>query len=309
MPVTRRWMHFWFEPSAPFDLGASRALFFGGLFLFYVATDFSGWGQVSRAFWMPLPVFQALHLKPLNPHGLAALQLAWHIALVSSAIGYQTRVSMWISFVLGFYLLGLPHNFGHTFHFDALLVVAMGVLACSRAGDACSVDAALGRGRSEPSGEYTWPLRAIWLAMALVFFAAGIAKVRYGGLEWIFSQNLAIVLTRAAYHVSDADPITSLGLIVARHGWLTRAIAAATIVVELGFVTSLFSRTARLIFVPAAFFMLIGIRVLMGPTFGGFLIANVFWVPWSRVYAWAAETVKVRSRREASMTASDITTL
>ena len=47
-----------------------------------------------------------------------------------------------------------------------------------------------------------------------------------------------------------------------------------------------------MVLVPAAIAMLIAIRAMMGPTFGGFLVANVFWVPWqavaSRVEMWLA---------------------
>ena len=142
--------------------------------------------------------------------------------------------------------------------------------------------------------------------MALVFFAAGVAKLRHGGLEWIASDNLSIVLNRAAYHVSDADPIGGLGLAIARHAWLSRSVAAFTVLVELGFATALFSRFARLFFVPAAFGMLIGIRVLMGPTFGGFLILNVFWVPWSVVLDSVAARVRLKSRATAAGATSDI---
>jgi hypothetical protein len=297
MPAfTRAWLRFWFAPAPPGDLGLARALFFGGLLLIYAGTDFSAWGTVSPAFWMPLPFFEAMHLRPLGREGLAIVQAVWRLALLASAVGLQTRVSMWAAFLLGFYLLGLPHNFGHTFHFDATLVIAMGVLACSRAGDAWSIDAMRDKRTVGPSGEYTWPLRAVWVAMSLVFLAAGLAKLRFGGAAWVFSSNLSIVLMRAPYHVSDADPITTLGLVIARHEWLSRTLAIGTLFVELGFVSALFSRRARLVFVPAAFALLVGIRVLMGPTFGGFLLANVFWVPWSAVLkvvtAWASSRIR-----------------
>lgn len=298
--MTRSWMRFWFEPSSPLDLGVSRALFYAGLLLMYGWVDFSAWGHVSSAFWMPLPAFRALGLAPAGAGALAVAELVWRLSLVTSAVGLCTRGSMWISFVLGFYLLGLPHNFGHTFHFDATLVIALGVLACSRAGDAFSLDAALGHGRSSRSGDYTWPVRTIWVAMSLMFLAAGIAKLRYGGIAWIFSSNLSIVLNRAVYHVSDADPITHIGLYISRHVWMSRALAATTVVVELGFVTALFSRRARIVFVPAAFLMLVGIRVLMGPTFGGFLVANVFWVPWSTVIDAVRARVHVREPERAA---------
>ena len=299
--LSKRWLTFWFEPSSPTDLGVSRVVFFAGLLLVYGREDFSGWGAVSPAFWMPLPAFTALHLTPLSPETLGGLQIAWRAALALSAIGLLTRLSMAVSFALGFYLLGLPHNFGHTFHFDALLVVALAVLAGSRAGDACSIDAVVaGRPPRHPSGEYTWPIRMIWVAMSLVFLAAGLAKLRYGGVAWVTSTNMALLLTRAAYHVSDADPLTRAGLWIAERRWLASALAGAALAIELGFISALFSRIARLIFVPAAFALLVGIRVLMGPTFGGFLLANVFWVPWRTLGARVAARVRLHEPRRTA---------
>jgi hypothetical protein len=293
--LVRGWNSFWFEPAHATDLGIGRLLFFSGLFLFYLPIDFSEWGLVSRAFWMPLPAFNLLHLGPASAPALESLSTVWRIALILSAVGLFTRSSMIVSAVLGFYLLGLPHNFGHTYHFDALLVLALAIMAFSRAGDAWSIDALFSRPNVSPSAEYTWPIRMIWTAMALVFFAAGLAKLRHGGLEWITSANMEMILRRAAYHTSDADPIATLGLWIASHAWLTRLLAAMTVLVELGFITALWSRAARAVMVPAAALLLIGIRITMGPTFGGFLIANVFWVPWRAI----GERLAIRSRSNA----------
>jgi len=286
------WNRFWFEPASATDLGVCRMMFFAGLFLFYLPVDFTEWGHVSTAFWMPLPMFSLLHLGPASPAALDSLSTVWRIALIFSAIGLFTRSSTIVAAVLGFYLLGLPHNFGHTYHFDALLVLALVVIAFSRAGDAWSLDALIARREVSPSAEYTWPIRMIWAAMALVFFAAGLAKLRHGGLDWIFSANMEMILRRSAYHTSDADPITTLGLWIASHAWLSRLLAAFSVVAELGFITALVSRRARAFFVPAAALLLVGIRITMGPTFGGFLIANVFWVPWSAL----AERLLARAR-------------
>lgn len=290
--LIQSWNRFWFEPASATDLGVCRMLFFAGLFLFYLPVDFGEWGHVSTAFWMPLPTFSLLHLGPASAAALESLSTLWRIALVFGAVGLFTRSSTIVAAVLGFYLLGLPHNFGHTYHFDALLVLALVVMAFSRAGDAWSIDALFARRDVTPSAEYTWPLRMIWTAMALVFFAAGLAKLRHGGLDWIVSANMEMILRRSAYHTSDADPITTLGLWIASHAWLSRLLAAFSVVAELGFITALISRRARAFFVPAAALLLIGIRITMGPTFGGFLIANVFWVPWTAL----AERLRLRAR-------------
>jgi hypothetical protein len=287
----RRAIGYWFEPAPPTDLAVSRVLFYIGLLVFYWREDFSAWGAVSRAFWMPMPAFEVFGLQPPTVDAIAVAQVVWRMSLALSAVGLFSRASMVVASALGFYLLGLPHNFGHVYHFDALLVIAMVTLACSRAADACSLDAWLtNRPRPAPSGEYTWPIRVIWLSMSLVFLGAGLAKLRHGGIEWVASPNLAIVLTRAAYHVSDADPLTPAGLWIAAHARIAESVAAFTLVIELAFASALVIVRARAVVVPAAVGLLVGIRVLMGPTFGGFLLANVFWVPWrmvgARLAAW-----------------------
>ena len=293
-----RWQRFWFEPSSPTSLGVCRVLFYGALFAVYAREDFAGWASVSTGYWRPVWIFDVLGLQVLSAEWLRVLDMAWKIALILSAIGLATRLCMAAAFPLGLYYFGLPHNFGQTYHFDALVVFVLGIFALSRAGDAWSLDALFARARvasrggapvpptPPPSGEYTWPSRMVWVAMALVFFAAGASKLRRSGLEWITSDSLAIHLMRAAYHVSDADPIGPFGLWIAQSTLLTRALAATTIVVEFAFPLALVSRYARWFFVPSAFLMLVGIRVLMGPTFGTFLICSVFWVPWDRVGAW-----------------------
>jgi hypothetical protein len=106
----------------------------------------------------------------------------WKVSLLASALGLFTRASTtWRS---GWaVLLGLPHNFGKTHHFDALVVLVLGVMMLARAGDAYSLDRRFfARGPAPaPSGEYRWPVRAAWLLMSLVFCSAGFAKLRNGG--------------------------------------------------------------------------------------------------------------------------------
>src|SRR3954451_23490199 len=126
--------------------------------------------------------------------------------------------------------MGLPHNFGQTQHFDTLVVFATFALAASRAADACSLDAWLAGRRTSrtplpDAPEYTWPIRFVWVAMALIFCAAGLSKLRHSGLEWIFSDNLALLLRRQQYHISDGEPLTRWGILVAQHSRLVQALA------------------------------------------------------------------------------------
>lgn len=65
--------------------------------------------------------------------------------------------------------------------------------------------------------EYRWPIRFVWVAMAFIFCAAGISKLRHSGLDWIGSDNLSLLSLRQQYHLSDGEPLTNWGISVADH--------------------------------------------------------------------------------------------
>jgi hypothetical protein len=285
------WRHFWFEPTPPVNLSLCRVLFYGGLFLSCLGHDFSAWSEVSSVFWQPIWLFRWFHLPLLPGELLDPLQLLWKAALGFSCIGLCTRFSTVTAFVLSVYFLGLPRSFGGVSHVDCLPVFVLGIMALSRCGDSGSVDRLMRRVRhgSDPagnprglSGEYTWPVRMVWVMMALIFFAAGVAKLRHSGMEWVYS--LEIFLVQNQYHVTY-DPLTSWGPHLAQQSWLCRLLAAGTLAIEVGFPLALCSRPIRWIVVPASVLMLIGIQLLLGPAFGRFMIAYLFWVPWDRVVA------------------------
>jgi uncharacterized membrane protein YphA (DoxX/SURF4 family) len=284
------WSEFWFDAERPDNLGLCRVVFLSALLVAYLPLDMSAWGAVSKAYWFPIAMFRALPLPLLGVDALDSLQLVWKLALVAGALGLFTRTSCAIAAVLGLYLIGLPHNFGKTHHFDSAIVIVLGILAMSRSGDAWSVDAWLRarRGVSAPvaSGEYRWPVRAVWLLLAMIFFSAGAMKLRNGRLAWMMSDSLAVMLNQHAYQVGNDDPLVTWGLQIAQIPWLCKLIAVATVFVEFCYPLALLNRHARVFFPVAMCGTLIGIRVLMGPTFGLFVLCHVFWVPWDRVAAW-----------------------
>ena len=93
------------------------------------------------------------------------------------------------------------------------------------------------------------------------------------------------------YHLSDGEPWTRWGVVVAQHRWMARPMATAAVSVETGFPLALFSRRARWVLVPAGLMFLVGIRALMGPTFEQFMLCDIFWVPWDRV--WTAIRIRL----------------
>jgi len=289
------WNRFWFAPSSAGSLGICRALFFAGV-LYFGWRDYSAFGGVADVFWRPIWWIRLLHLPKPSVEALRVVQTAWRVALAASCLGLLTRVATAVSFALGTYLLGLLYCFGGCGHAWLLAVWTMAGLALSRCGDAISLDRLLlrgGRGRTPaPSGEYTWPIRIVWAAMACAFFGAGVSKLRHAGLDWIASDRLAIFLVRSNYPlVRSADqPMLDWGLWIASHRWLSRALALGTVVVETLFPLALVSRRLRPVLVGAALAMQVGIQFVMGPDFDIFIWSYLFWVPWDRVAAWVRRT-------------------
>lgn len=111
--------------GSPAELGVHRILFYGSLlaYSFLTQPDLSRWSTVSQVFWGPTYFFSILHLPVAPAAVLLALTWLWRISLFLSAIGLLTRASAWLAFPLGFYLLGLPHNFGKVHHGDAVAVI------------------------------------------------------------------------------------------------------------------------------------------------------------------------------------------
>ena len=279
----RRW---WFEPETPDNLGVCRLLFYGLLLAYYLPVSHVGWGSVPASFRNPIWLFERLHLPILPDAARAVLVAVWKLALLLSCVGLLTRVGTAVGFVVGFYLIGVPYNFGKTDHMTANLVWAMGIMALSRCGDAWSVDALIRRKRGRPapapSGEYRWPVRAVWVTMATIFFAAGMAKVIQGGPAWVFSDHMAISLVQRYYDVTAPPPL-DWGLRVARHSWLARSMAAGSLALELAAPLALFSRRLRRVGPWMLLGMQVGIGLLMDVWFTRFFFAYVFWVPWDRL--------------------------
>ena len=269
-----------FAPAPAGPLGLCRVGFYALLFAYYLPLDFAAFGGLPASLLHPISVFRVLGL-PIAPAGvLDPLQHVWKLSLLLAAAGLWTRPAAWVAFLAGAYLLAVPQNVGRVFHDDALLLFLLAAMAFSRCGDAWSVDARLRRRRGGsppvPSGEYRWPIVTAQTVLACVFFAAGYAKLKNGGLAWVFSDHMATVLVKQQY---NSDPWVSWGLAVARHGWLAKTMAAATLLIELAYPLALVSRRARWLVVPGMAAAQVGIRALMGPAFWPFLLCNVFWLP------------------------------
>ena len=301
--LIRKWNGFWFEPATADNLGLARILLFGSMAVFYLTTpylfptwgwhvQFNEWGGVSHLFWKPIPLFRILHLPQLSSAEISLIDAVWKVALIFSAVGLFTRFSNAVAFILCIYLFGLPNNFGKTHHLDILLLWSFLIMTISNCGDSWSIDRLIKTMRTgqndagKKSGEYTWPIRLIWVVMAMIYFEAGVSKARHSGIEWITGGAMTFFLQRAQYHITDAEPLANWGLLIARHRWSSELFAAMGIGLELTYPLALFSKRLRWLFVPGGMMMQIGIAVLMGPNFYQMIICQFLWLPLDKIVYW-----------------------
>jgi predicted DCC family thiol-disulfide oxidoreductase YuxK len=305
--VARWWNRLWFAPSTPGNLGFSRLLFFALMFWFHRDIDYTIWGTLPASFQNanPILLFDLLGIGLPSIKTLAVMQALFKLSLLLACIGLFTRVSCLLALVSGTYVLGIPHTFGKTGHGDGILVLAMLILALSRCGDAWSIDAIVQSWRSGPpmkprpaSGEYTWPIRCMWLLSSLVFLAAGLAKLRLSGFTaWALSSNMANMLLQHRY---KSNPPTELGTWLAQYPNLCKGLAAMTIIVEVLFPLAMISRVARWTLVPAMFLMQVGIAVTMGVVFTQFMFIYLFWVPWDWIGRGIQRLASITVKRRAA---------
>jgi hypothetical protein len=213
-------------------------------------------GQPQELF-RPISFMELLPAMPSKPVALA-LQAAGVLAAVLAALGLRPRLTLPVAWACAIVLNGMLASTGKVVHNDLVLLLCLVPLLPAPSADAWSLDARRsGRARSGgPSCHYGWPLQTAAIVVAGAYFFAGLAKLVNSGAAWVTSDNLRWAL----YASGDSD----LALFIADRPWLAHALAAGTLVLELGFPLVLLLPRTSWLFVPGAVLLHAGIWVAMG---------------------------------------------
>lgn len=286
------WNTFWFAPAAPWPLGLCRAGFFASFYVLFLArTDLRWYALFPPEFYQPRSFFAWLSLPTPNWDVMGWLVTAFEISVILAALGLLTRMATLTAFVLGLYVLGLQFNYGYLHWAHAIVPIVMGILALAPCGDGLSLDALFRRIiRGEAAGtggQYRWPIQLVRLVFVTVFLAAGLAKLRQAGLEWILSDTLRNYFLENQY-VFRSEGARGWGHLLAdwlivRPGWC-RVLAAVVLAVELSVPAALFSRRTRRWLIPLLFLFQVGNALLLYQDFFfAYLGLYLFWIPWGEV--------------------------
>lgn len=263
----------------------------------------------ALGFPWPLPGW-----APLLPTILVALS-------VLAAFGVLTRVSLGALFVAWLYVGGVRSGWGFFNHTPALAAQVVLALAILPGTTAWSVDRLvlwLARRRLPGAAPTTlrealappclvFGERLLLLAVGLVYFASGVAKLRHGGLSWLDGTTLAWYLEGTQTQLwfgpagAPADlrwkdgfgiegytylsgSVFDVGAVLARLPGVPLLLSWATLVLELGAPVFLWSSPRRRgIFCLAVIGFHTAVVVLVGPGFDLWMVILGCFIPWPAV--------------------------
>ena len=190
------------------------------------------------------------------------------LAGVAFVLGWRFR-TLGPVFAIGMLALGSYRgSWGQLLHFENLMVMYLLIVALSPAADTWALDA---RRRTQPndasteeSMRYGWPIALASLVLVVTYVIAGIAKLRYGGFDWVFGDTLR---NHVAYAAARLDLLggapSPFARPVVRLDWVWPFAAAATIVIELAAPLALLGGRIRTAWVIATWLMHVGILAFM----------------------------------------------
>jgi uncharacterized membrane protein YphA (DoxX/SURF4 family) len=118
---------------------------------------------------------------------------------ITTLIGLCTRTSAFVFALGNWFFLAHGSSYGEEHHSEAIFAIFLMLLAFSPSGYRFSVDAVIrrwraGKNRSETNSQRfvtaIWPLRLVQVLLALAYFSTGLAKLVYGGLQWMNGYTL-----------------------------------------------------------------------------------------------------------------------
>ncbi len=254
----------WFGEPAPPERLATFRILLGTFTLCYLL--------------IRLPVFLALAdgrpsrfepvglLSPLTaPLPGAVIDVMVAAAVVSAGaftVGWRYRLSGPLLAVLMLVLGSYRNSWGQLLHFENLLVLHLVVVGLSPAAAAWSRDA--GDERPPASSRFGWPLRLASTITVVTYVLAGLAKLRYGGLDWMLGDTLQnhVAFTATRLELLGGSP-SPLATSIVDQAWLFPPLGVATVGVELGAPLALVLPSLRRWWVVSAWLMHVGILGLM----------------------------------------------
>lgn len=225
-----------------------------------------------------LPVFLALAERRgrLDPVGLlwwldgpvpSAFVTAGTIGTLLAGLVFTAGLAARVTgptFALGVLLLTTYRSsWGQILWLENLMVIQLLIVGFTASADAWAVGRRRGR-RPEPSAAYGWPVRLAVLVTVATYVLAGLAKLRIGGVDWIWGDTLRNHIAYSAARLELFGEASSpLGRAVVPLGAWLRPFAVLAVLLELAAPVALLGGRLRTAWTLLAWSMHAAIAALM----------------------------------------------
>lgn len=307
------WDRFWFDPIFPLPLGLLRIALVG----FFALPRVPGaLRSLALAAEKPIEWIEpALGVRlfflpyPMPEDFLGGFGLLMRIAGFCALAGIFTRLSLFI-FSVGFlYLAGGQSSWGFFGHTPALPAQILLILALAPGVDALSLDRWIDRRDFCAPAVPAWGLRLVLVLLALIYFSAGVSKLRYSGLEWTDGHTLGFYMkgmsrsnlqqfagppgVPEALRWKDgfglenylyATPQTKAGAWALNYPPVLKTFSILTLVTELFFPLVIFGGWLRTFWLLAGAFFHLGSEIFLKVDFRPYLVVCLLLIDWEKVF-------------------------
>jgi hypothetical protein len=268
---------------------------YGLFYLWHVRplSYYAVWTEIPGDQWSPIATFAHFNIGRPNPLLFEVAPVVLIASLVLLIIGFRTRLATSLVLISGIFLTGSYYSFtGKVDHADTFLVAYIpAIMLFSRWGSNYSLDALLqereGRqiNASDSSWVYSWPMRAVLLLLALMFFGAGYFKLRAG--QWLTDMDLLprLLTTQNAIAVMrslDPNPFYPW---IANTPWVHIPLQFGGVFFELFFPLTLLSHRLRNLFVSSGVLFHAFNTFFLGINAYPMIIIYLTFVDWQAIYA------------------------
>ncbi|HXK61989.1 MAG TPA: hypothetical protein PLP42_19050 [Acidobacteriota bacterium] len=310
------WQRYWFSPGALVNLAIVRILAVGYQ-LWYLLT-FNNLALLAERASLPdnlyAPVL-ALRIM-LLPFGsgyrpsFELLEVVFWITVAAGGlalVGFRTNLSLVVFTIGALFIQTFVYSFGDFHHPEAILIMALALLALSPSGEVLSVDHWLRqrrRGRrafdvwdlsNQTSVLATWPLLLTQWLFSLIYFSAALSKVLNSGLDWMNGYTLR-------YYMLTATPTPAddwLPMLLGQNFLVVTLLSWAVILFEGTFFLVLIFPRLAWIYVPIGIGMHASIQLMGMAPFPQYMLLYSVFVPWDDVIKWTQTRVKLTAVNSA----------
>ncbi len=256
------WNKYFFQYDESFDFKKfQRVFYFAHLLAAYmIGVPWRIIDRYSELLYSPNILFGIFDVRKQSEFFFDVMGAIFILSLTLSAFGVFSKFSRSVAAIASIYYYGMKYNYSDLVRVDGHLTVSLFVVAAASFG--------------ELKANQVWPVKLIRLYFVLIFFSAGLLKLRINMGDWIFENAVgrALLMSEPSFVYKFKNwpglfPLfQDMRQLILENEFVGRFISISTLFVELASPLALWKKTKN-IAVGSLMLFLIGVFCLMSHLF------------------------------------------